>query len=590
MKRYASQVQTRCTVARHATAASLPAAGAGYPDSEDGLAGPERPARRWTAAAKDGPAKFYRPFTLQASKPTYTRLVRKRTHRRNHRLFSDNTPSMLAALMAVLLFPSIAFAQFSGDYQFSIISGVTSNWSGDYVVGSNTVSDVLIIESGGVLSSGSGDIGYETNANNNLVFVNGSGSSWNCYDINIGLSGSGNILSIENGAQVNCTFGTIGANSSSSNNLVIVSGSNSVFSGAAISGGSGSGNQLVVTNGGRVSNGGSPSVGVGCTVTVTDGGQYSAYATFCFGSIVIVTGAGSTWSNYATGFRLEGSSSVTISNGGQLLVPGLYGVWLWYEPGNQLTIAEGGTLTTSDLWVQNGALSIRGTVNTGGLTLTDATGVVDFTGGLLNTPGVSASNGIPFTVGDGTNAATLQLTGSTSSFSDGLHISSNAVLAACMTGSHTITGSVVIDPGGTVLSECGRTLSFTGTVTNNGTMRTINNSVLQTTGTLVNNGVIDIINGKADFQGEFINNGVVFTNENEVQISSITRLGSDITVRIQSVTNASYQLQITPSLTPAAWTNLGASQSGTGGVLTFTDSGGATSGPGRLYQVNITAP
>ena len=149
-----------------------------------------------------------------------------------------------------------------------------------------------------------------------------------------------------------------------------------------------------------------------------------------------------------------------------------------------------------------------------------------------------------------------------------------------MTGSHTITGSVVIDPGGTVLSECGRTLTFTGTVTNNGTMRAINNSVLQTTGTLVNNGVIDIMIGSADFQGGFINNGVVFTNENEVQISSITRSGSDITVRIQSVTNASYQLQITPSLTPAAWNNLGASQSGTGGVLTFTDSGGATMAAG----------
>ena len=93
------------------------------------------------------------------------------------------------------------------------------------------------------------------------------------------------------------------------------------------------------------------------------------------------------WSNYASGFFLEGLSTVTISNGGQLFLPhAYYGVELTDEPGNQLTIAEGGTLTTSDLWVQNGALSIRGTINTGWLTLTDATGVVDFTGGLLNTP------------------------------------------------------------------------------------------------------------------------------------------------------------------------------------------------------------
>jgi T5SS/PEP-CTERM-associated repeat protein len=494
-------------------------------------------------------------------------------------------------MIACLLFPSIALAQFSGDYQFSIISGVTSNWSAGYVVGSNTVSDVLIIENGGVLTAGASYVGYETNGNNNLVFVNGSGSLWTSHDITIGLSGSGNVLSIENGGQVSCTFGTIGYNSSSSNNLVIVSGSNSVFSGASIGGGYGSGNQLVVTNGGRVSNQGSPSVGSGCKVTVADGGQYISHGTFCYGSTVIVTGTGSMWNDSDALFRMYGASTVTIGNGGQLIVPDSFGgVELFYSPGNQLTIAEGGTLTTGRLWVQNGVVSIRGTVNTGSLSLTSTSGSVSFTAGLLTTPSVSANNGIPFLVGNGTNAATLQLTGSPSTFSDGLHISSNGVLTACMTGSHSISGAVVIEPGGTVLSECGRTLTFTGTVTNNGTIRAINNSVLQTTGTLVNNGVIDIINGKADFQGAFINNGLVFTNENEVQISSVARSGSDIVVQIQSVSNASYQLQVSPSLTPAAWTNLGASQSGAGGVLIFTDSGGATNGPARFYQVKITAP
>jgi T5SS/PEP-CTERM-associated repeat protein len=487
-----------------------------------------------------------------------------------------------------LLFPSIVFAQFSGDYQFSIIDGVTSNWSAGYVVGSNTVSDVLIIENGGVLTAGASYVGYETNGNNNLVFVNGSGSLWTSHDITIGLSGSGNVLSIENGAQVNCTFGTIGANSFSSNNLVIVSGSNSVFSGAAIYGGSGSGNQLVVTNGGRVSNGGSPSVGAGCTVTVTDGGQYSAYGTFCFGSTVFVTGTGSTWN--AGFFHMTGSSTVTIGNGGQLIVPDrYYGVQLNEGPGNQLTIAEGGTLTTGNIGVQKGVLSIRGTVNTGSLSLTSTSGSVSFTAGLLTTPSVSANNGIPFTVGNGTNAAMLQLTGTTSTFSDGLHISSNGVLTACMTGSHSINGAVVIDPGGTVLSECGRTLTFTGTVTNNGTIRAINGSVLETYGNLVNNGTIDIINyGVTNIHGTFINNGTVL-DASSVKVSQVRPFGADFVVQVPSVTGHTYQLQYTASLNPTNWTNTAAPQPGTGGVLTFTDPGGTTN-PQRFYRIDVTAP
>jgi hypothetical protein len=78
--------------------------------------------------------------------------------------------------------------------------------------------------------------------------------------------------------------------------------------------------------------------------------------------------------------------------------------------------------------------------------------------------------------------------------------------------------------------------------------------------------------------------------ESDVQVSSITRSGTNITVQIPSVTCATYQLQVTPSLKPATWTSLGAPQNGTGGVLTFTDTGGATNRPGRFYRIDITLP
>jgi hypothetical protein len=82
-----------------------------------------------------------------------------------------------------------------------------------------------------------------------------------------------------------------------------------------------------------------------------------------------------------------------------------------------------------------------------------------------------------------------------------------------------------------------------------------------------------------------------FTQIGPNSISSITRSGNNIIIQIPSVADASYQyqLQVTPSLNPPTWTNLGAPQSGTGGVLTFTDIGGAAN-PARYYRIEISWP
>ena len=55
-------------------------------------------------------------------------------------------------------------AQYAGNSQTNIISGVVSNWTGDYLVGSNTFADALLIQNGGVLSNGNGYLGYEIGA------------------------------------------------------------------------------------------------------------------------------------------------------------------------------------------------------------------------------------------------------------------------------------------------------------------------------------------------------------------------------------------------------------------------------------------
>ena len=106
----------------------------------------------------------------------------------------------------IVLGPESSHAQYSLDFQTNLISGVTSNWSGDYVVGSNTLSDVLQVQSGGVLSNHFGYVGYETNSGNNAVTVIGNGSMWiNHSSVIVGYSGAGNSLVISNGGRVSCS-------------------------------------------------------------------------------------------------------------------------------------------------------------------------------------------------------------------------------------------------------------------------------------------------------------------------------------------------------------------------------------------------
>ncbi len=63
--------------------------------------------------------------------------------------------------------------------------------------------------------------------------------------------------------------------------------------------------------------------------------------------------------------------------------------------------------------------------------------------------------------------------------------------------------------------------------------------------------------------------------------------GSDVVVRVPSVPTFNYRLQTSLTLQPPAWTNFGAAQSGTGGVLIFVEPGGATLGPNRFYRIGV---
>jgi T5SS/PEP-CTERM-associated repeat protein len=290
----------------------------------------------------------------------------------------------------------------------------------------------------------------------NVALVTGPGSLWNSGTLYVGWNGSGNQLFIGGGGAVVSSVGYVGYSDLNvcSNNVAIVSDPGSVWSNSSLYVGYSyimcPGNQLVLTNGGTV-----------------------------FASNMVV-GAGRTANNLV---RIE-SGTLRVAGG-----TGTGGLILG-QNGQGRLLLDAGTVTVNRLVLTNGVNS-----------------VFTFNAGTLTSGGTFVTNNQLFVVGDGTNAATFQLSGGVHSFANDLEIRNNATLTGC----GTVTGNVTVDPGGNVTVDCGGTLTFTGIVTNNGAMHPINGSVLEFYGTMVNNGTIDITTGTTNFHGIFINNGTIVT-------------------------------------------------------------------------------
>ena len=184
------------------------------------------------------------------------------------------------------------------------------------MVGSSGSNNSLTIQSGGRVFSdagvvgGDGELGYNDSPSTgsfSSVTVTGAGSLWsNNASLYVGYFGHSNSLTIANGGQVYSTTAYIGATAGAKSNAVLVTGSGSLWnnSGDLYVGGTGLFNQLTISNGGKVlsSNG---------TIGLFSSG----------GNSVLVTGAGSVWSNsnnLTIGSMFSVNNSMTISNGGQV--------------------------------------------------------------------------------------------------------------------------------------------------------------------------------------------------------------------------------------------------------------------------------
>ncbi len=200
-----------------------------------------------------------------------------------------------------------ASGQYSSDHQTNTISGV-SHWPGDYVVGSNTLANALLIKSGGVLTNADGYVGYLPASVSNSVMVAGAGSRWTNAFLYFGYSGGWNSMVISNaGSVIEAGQGTyVAYDATSSSNRVLVTGNNSIWNcaGHFFMGNAGSANSLVISNGGQV----------------VSGVAYVGEQSVSSNNSVLVTGANSVWSNSACLFGDQGGNNrMTINKGGRVV-------------------------------------------------------------------------------------------------------------------------------------------------------------------------------------------------------------------------------------------------------------------------------
>jgi len=216
----------------------------------------------------------------------------------------------------------IAGGAYVSDYAGSL--GSTSNsvlvtdagsvWSNrnNLTVGGMGTGNQLTITNGGAVFCTNALIGSASAAQGNIVLVTGSGSVLRTRnELYVGEYSASSLLTITDGAVVSARYGYLGNWSSSSNNTAVVTGSGSVWSNSMglYVGNNGGGNRLIITNGGTV-RASSTTLGSG------SGGN----------NTVLVTGPGSVLTNL-TGISVGGSSpgnQLTISDGAIVYTPYSY--------------------------------------------------------------------------------------------------------------------------------------------------------------------------------------------------------------------------------------------------------------------------
>jgi len=307
-------------------------------------------------------------------------------------------------------------------------------------VGSNGAFNRMVVSNGAFLNNNSGLVGDGAASGNNFALVTGGGSVWtNRTDLTVGVSGRDNHMIISNGARVVSRIGNVGLNSGSSNNLVLVTGSGSVWTNHLDLnvGVNERFNRLVIEAGGQAG-GDNGRVGAGFA---SDNSE------------AVVTGPGSLWSSrtdLAVGLN-SGNNRLVVSNGAAVMAGNNGRVGAVTGATNNVVVVTGlGSLWGNqfELYVGEAGARNRMEVNSGGQVVSSNTYVGLFSASnlaLVTGSGSLWSNRAGIFVGHSSSANQLVVSDGATAFSGG-----NAMIGFNNTAaSNSIT---VTDPGSTWLA------------------------------------------------------------------------------------------------------------------------------------------
>jgi len=394
----------------------------------------------------------------------------------------------------------------AGGYGSAYVSGTGSSWtnSSSLSVG-NSGTGYLRIYSGGSVSDSGGSLGSYAGGSG-TVTVSGAGSSWtNTSGLTVGFAGTG-YLKIDSGGQVSNSYGYLGSSAGGSG-TVTVSGAGSSWtnSSSLIVGSSGTGS-LNIDSGGQVSNTigylGMDSGGSG-TATVTNGGAWTNTDSLHLGGYSTVAG-GTGVLNVNTGGSVDVTNLMTVWTGGIVnLTGGVINTGSLQSEGS-INVNAGSLNISTDFTTSNTSnivLNGLGNLSVSGTTTLNDASMFTLAGGTFSTGSLVNNGGFTF------NSGTFNLT------SDNLTIGSGGLfgnLAQFDYGKVMNVTSATTVNSGSILALNDGTFS-SGSITNNGDI-VLGGGLSRLGGALTNNSLLEG-SGRVDAQ-------VTNNNGSEIRVAS----------------------------------------------------------------------
>lgn len=246
-----------------------------------------------------------------------------------------------------------------------VVEGDGTFWYNEHelLVGQSGSSNLVQVQNGGLLMSPRSVLGLHTNSFGNRVVIDGPETVWYSVDeLSVGHNGSGNALIISNGAQVVSGISRIGTSGSANSNLVQVTGANSewiIANGLSVGNGYNQGNVLTVTNGGSVVVHDDFVIGRDNNVYLRNGGSLTVYGD----------------TEFSEGFSLDEGASFNalgsivglggyIEQGRTVSIAGENSRWdldesIFLESGAMLNIGGGARVYTPSNYTQQAGATLR---------------------------------------------------------------------------------------------------------------------------------------------------------------------------------------------------------------------------------------